>query len=116
MESGVYKDGCIYVSGLIQVVYYEKNGQISLKVRFQAGKNAVSRDHEDVHYKRKSTRQVQRDIDRSHAWHKQRLDGTAGQNAPAPVTPGASSSQVAGLPSSTHQNSREAHQLHKFLV
>ena len=47
--------------------------------------------------KRKSIRQVQRDRDRSHAWHKQRLDGTAGQNAPAPVTPGASSSQVAGV-------------------
>ena len=78
-------------------VYYEKNGQISLKVRFQADKNAVSRDHEDVHYKRKSTRQVQRDRDHSHAWHKQRLDGTSDQKAPAPVTPGASSSQVAGM-------------------
>ena len=52
-------------------VYYGNNGQISLKVRFQAGKNAVSRDHEDIHYKRKSTLQVQRDRDRSHAWHKQ---------------------------------------------
>ena len=78
-------------------VYYEQNGQISLKVRFQADKNAVSRDHEDVHYKRKSTRQVQRDRDRSHAWHKQRLDGTSDQKAPAPVTPGASSSPVAGI-------------------
>ena len=32
--------------------------------------------------RRKSTLQVQRDRDRCHAWHRQRLDGTADQKAP----------------------------------
>ena len=93
--SSVSKDNLL----LSWTVYYEKNGHISLQLIFQAGKNAVSRDPEDIHYKRKSTCQVQCDRDRSHAWHKQRLDGTAAQKSEKnpPITPGASSSHVTGV-------------------
>ena len=53
-------------------VYYEKNGQISLKVRYQSSQKSANRDQEDVHYRKTSTRQQQRDHERSRAWHKQK--------------------------------------------
>jgi len=51
-------------------VYHEKNGQISVKIRFEPVDESPKRDKEDIHYKRKSTRQVQRDHARTLAWQK----------------------------------------------
>ena len=76
-------------------VYYEKNGQISLKVRYQSSQKSVNRDQEDVHYKKKSTRQLQRDRERSRAWHKQKQAVNAESEGSKP--PGVSSPMPVAL-------------------
>ena len=81
-------------------VYYETNGQISLKVRYQSSQKSANRDQEDVHYRKKSTRQQQRDRERSRAWHKQKQAVNVDQHCEQTEEskpPGVSSSMPVGL-------------------
>jgi hypothetical protein len=51
-------------------IFHEKDGHISMKIRFEPKGDAVKREAE-THYKRKPLRQVQRDRERSRAWRAQ---------------------------------------------
>ena len=77
-------------------IYQEKDGHISLKVRFVPVDDSAKRDSEEIHYKKKSARQVQRDRDRTLAWQqKQRTCATSTMDNA--VSPGVESSLGAAM-------------------
>ena len=84
-------------------VFQEKNGQISVKIRFEAANDAVSQ-RADALYHRKKPSQVQRDRERTQAWRaKTRNHGKQTQltqtdiSARTPTPPGDVPAQHAGI-------------------
>ena len=51
-------------------IFHEKSGQISVKIRFEPMQEERNRDP-DIHYRKKTSRQVQRDRERTQAWRAQ---------------------------------------------
>ena len=48
-------------------IWHDKNGDISVRIRYKAAEETSNRD-EQVHYRKKSARQVLRDQNHGHAW------------------------------------------------
>ena len=67
-------------------IFQEKNGNIIVKLRFESSSCSVNRDQHCTSYKRKSTRQVQRDSARSAAWKARKPVASAASVSPCHPT------------------------------
>ena len=84
-------------------ICHDKNGDISVRIRYKAAKETSNHD-EQVHYRKKSARQVLRDQDRGRAWKaNQRVinaqqhsecDAVSVRQTTPPPAPGAISADV----------------------
>ncbi len=51
-------------------IFHEKNGTITVRIRYNSNKESTNHDN-DTYFRRKSTRQVTRDRERTRRWREQ---------------------------------------------